>query len=776
MLLPAPGPHPHVVPRQPRADSRPATNPPVFAWLSTNSSPSSLLIARDSELSKGLIRIDNLDTPLHLPASPLSAGTWYWTWEDAGGRGPIHAFDIASEAVEVPVPEVGEWTKRIPAHHPRFLVRPDEVHALRDRLPGHRPEALTEAVRLADEVLREEHHLPEPPQLADPAHDHAAFIRGFLTAMWDSRRFMKGAETLALAHLATGRADYARAARDRVLCVCEWNPEGTTSLDANDEAHMSILWYGAAAADWTWEYFSAAERARVVACLRARGLATFTHVRHQGIYGVDKFDSHAGRQIVLLGLISLAFHHEIPETTEWLTFLRPVLCGVWPVWAGDDGAWAEGPAYGMTYVGIMALFASALKRGTGVDLYRRPFWRGHLKWRRAFWPAYAEWIGFGDHNEKWDVFWGANADVCEALARETGAPGFAPYIESLRAEIPRCHPAPAERQLKGLNPLRLLASGPLVPEATSASPAPSLAVFPAAGWAAMRIESADTAPEVDFFFRSSPFGSISHAHAANLDFILHVAGKVLLMPSGFYDGYATPHHSHWVWHTKSHNCLTLSDAGQRLRSPDAVGSIVAASETDELISLLGEADASYPGLLTRCRRHAVFFKSARCFLLVDEVALPADSAAALQWNVHSWSSFSVNETARTFQVARGESSLTGHVLHHGDGWFGTSSGCNPAPLRRFENLPWDEQHHLRYTPLDTASPRRRLGVLLRLESSGWNAPEVSTHREGDTEVAVIGSTIRIELPPPHASPQCVARIIQDGVERELHPDQGLLEA
>lgn len=765
--------HPHVDPRQPRADDRPATNPPVFVWRPRGSGKSSLLIARDPSLRENLLRIENLDTPLHLPAAPFPAGRWFWTWEDAAGRGPVLSFEITSASVELPVPGVPEWTRRIPSAHPRFLLRPETAVGLRTSLALERPDAVIELDRLAGEVLAEPHFLPEPPRPADPKVDHAGFIRDFLKAMWDSRRFMKGAETLALAYLATGRADYGRAARDRVLSVVVWDPAGPTSLEANDEAHMSILWYGASAADWTWDLFNEEERARVVACLRARGLATYDHVRHSGVYGVDKFDSHAGRQIVLLGLLSLAFHHEIPEAAGWLEFLRPVLCGVWPVWAGDDGAWAEGPAYGMTYVSVMTLFASALKQAVGVDLYRRPFWSGHLAWRRAVWPAYAEWIGFGDHNECWDVFWRSNADVCEVLARETGAAGYRPYVDALRhAAGVRCHIAPPERQLKGIHPLRLLAPGPLA-DSAPAAPSSSLSVYPAAGWAALRSDPADTSRDVALFFRSSPFGSISHAHANNNDFILHVAGKVMLMPSGFYDGYGTPHHAHWVWHTKSHNCLTISDAGQRMRSPDAVGRVAAAQEDDALVALLGEADASYPGVLTRCRRHVVFFKETRCLLLVDDVELEPDTVGAVQWNVHAWAPFAVDETARTFRLVRDHAALTGHILHHGDGYFRTSSGWDPAPLRRFDKLPWDEQHHLRYSPLEMTAPRRRLGVLLRLEAPAWSSPEVSTARVGALETACVGETIRVEIVPASASQDLVARIRLDDTDYLLHADTGL---
>ena len=52
---------------------------------------------------------------------------------------------------------------------------------------------------------------------------------------------------------------------------------------------------------------------------------------------------------------------------------------------------------------------------------------------------------------------------------------------------------------------------------------------------------------------------------------------------GYYDGWATGHHARWVWHTKSHNCVTLSDAPQGMRSPDSRGAIENAFEDEKLI-------------------------------------------------------------------------------------------------------------------------------------------------------------------------------------------------
>ena len=76
---------------------------------------------------------------------------------------------------------------------------------------------------------------------------------------------------------------------------------------------------------------------------------------------------------IFLALIGLVFHEHIAAARQWLAWLRPVLCGIWPIWAGDDGAWAEGPSYGLAYVtggffGLQAGIASLRMWSVDVDL------------------------------------------------------------------------------------------------------------------------------------------------------------------------------------------------------------------------------------------------------------------------------------------------------------------------------------------------------------------------------------------------------------------------
>ncbi len=768
-------PHPHIDPRQPRQGARPGTNPPVFVWKPPKGAgPSRLVVARDAAFERVCLDESDLRDPLFLPETAFAPGRYFWKWSAGDCEGEVFSFETPKDSVVLEVPSVETWLERFPAGHPRIYIRPEEVEALRASRRGERAERWAKLQAEADAVLAERHEIEEPPYLPDRAADYEAFFRAFHDIMWRTRTFVRGAELLALAYLASGEPRYGRAACQRLDSLARWDPEGSSHLRHNDEAHMPIIWSGPTACDWAWDLFTDEERGRVVEHLRRRGQITFEHMHDRGCYGVTRFDSHAGREIVFLAQTAFLIHEHAPEARRWLEWLRPVLCGVWPVWAGDDGGWAEGVSYSLAYVSIMTLFATTLKRGAGVDLYSRPFWRGHARWRQWCLPPYAEWIGFGDHTERWANSWRANADLVEIIARETGADEFDAYIAAMRAEAETCAP-------------RRVAQGPrtnpqlyLAPEkqATRAeSPAgPTCRVFPAVGWAAVRTHLDDPAQDVALLFRSSPYGSISHSHANNNDFIIHVAGKVMAMPSGYYCGYGSPHHAHWVWHTKSHNCLTLSDAGQLMRSHDSVGRVENFYEDERLAYFLGVADASYADRAARCRRHVVFLKRARSFLLIDDFEARPGVVSALQWNIHSWAPFAVDEEQRSFVIEREGRTLTGYFLYHLEAFFSVTQGWDPPPLQVKSNDQWLMQHHLRFTP-NVMAPRQRLGVVLAAGCERFPAAAVRTERNDGVEFARIGEdAVWLSqggaIPCEGAAPNALAAVRADGALYQI-TDAGL---
>lgn len=719
-------PHPHLDPRQPRNGSAPKTNPPVFVGAeSKNVRDHRLHLATDADFKNTILEKDCGRDPLFLPETAFAPGSYFWKWSNESGESETFSFVIDENSLRLEVPPAKEWLQRIGTEHPRLYFRKNGIETFRDSRFSERKEKWRILQKDADLLLKESHHLAEPPYLPDRSTHLEANAKAFYESLRDSRKFMIGANTLALAYAASGETKYARAACERIASISLWDPEGSTHLEHQDETHMSVIWHGPLTCDWIWEHFTDEERARVIQQYRRRGQITFEHMHAKGCYGISRFDSHAGREIVFLAQLAFCFHEHIPEAEDWLAWLRPVLAGIWPIWSGDDGAWAEGILYASAYVDIMAMFALSLRRGAGIDLFQKPFWKNHLRWREAVIPTYAEWIGFGDGTEPQRAIWRMSADLVELVSCESGVEGYENFVSDLRAQGERLGPGVEDEwYFKNISPFAYLVGGEKNPvlENPNLPSANQLAFFPEGGWAVIRTDKNQSQNDLAFLFRASPYGNFSHSHAANGDFILHAGGETLLQPSGHYDGYATHHHTSYVWHSRSHNVPTFSEAGQLLRSEAARGSLVHPFENEDFIFVSGRADASYAHFLASFRRDILYFKKEKAFLIVDDAVSKPGVHSQYQWNLHSFGKFEVDENDRRFFLKRKRARLEGHVLYEKAGFFHTSEGFDSPVLRnRKANLRfWKPEYHLRFT-CNSLETTKRFAVLLLPSFPGHKA-------------------------------------------------------
>ncbi|PCJ60855.1 MAG: hypothetical protein COA79_07285 [Planctomycetota bacterium] len=731
-------PHPHIDPRQPENKSKPGTNPPVFAWKSdSNKDVFSLIVSRDRKFADIVFEIKNLKDSLYLPEKVFEIGQYYWKWESESSKGETFSFRITKKSVKLEVPLAKVWLDRFDSGHPRIYVDSPKLEVLKTFYRNELPSELEDLTGKAEDILLDSHEIEEPPFLADPRKDYEKFFSVWYDVLTKSRKFVREAETLAMAWMFTGEKKYGRAACQRMVSISKWDPFGSSHIDHNDEAHMSFLWDGVKVCDWIWDVFTKDERKLVIDQFRKRGEITFDHMHSRGSYGVTRFDSHAGREIVFLGLLAIVFHEEIPDARKWLDWLRPVLCGIWPIWAKDDGAWAEGPSYSQAYITIMTMFATALKEGADIDLYKRPFWSGQCKWRQWCIPFYSEWQGFGDHSEVWGSTCSSEANLLESIEHQLGTNTCAKHISEFRKRIEKLG-TPEERVSRNKSSLAFLF--PMKKEKIKIKKQTKmLEVFPGAGWASLRSNLDSAKDDVALIFRSSPFGSISHSHANNNDFILHVAGKAMVMPSGYYDGYGSAHHTHWIWHTKSHNCLTYSDSSQLMRSHDSRGEILNQYEDKNLVYFCGNADDSYLQV-ERCRRHVLFLKNTSTIIMVDE-SINADKViAGLQWNIHSRDQFDLDEENRTFLLEREGSLVKGYFMYGKSSYFTKTEGWLPTMILKRKDEQWVNQYHLRFSTADMI-PQVNLGVILCPEYEGLKAPVVQRELIDSAEIAHIGDDL-----------------------------------
>ena len=108
---------------------------------------------------------------------------------------------------------------------------------------------------------------------------------------------------------------------------------------------------------------------------------------------------------------------------------------------------------------------------------------------------------------------------------------------------------------------------------------PPLRHFPGVGLACSHTSMTNPADNVSFFFHSNPYGAVSHAHNNQNAFALSAYGEPLLINSGHYNVYGSPHHLQWTRQTKASCCVTYDGGTSQDRGPAAKGRILSCVDT-----------------------------------------------------------------------------------------------------------------------------------------------------------------------------------------------------
>jgi hypothetical protein len=603
-----------------------AINPPGFAWWRAPGAAQYRLVI------PGVYQSPLLPDPVHLPSVTLPAGEHRWDVEacDASGkvvaRRGIWRFTVPNGVPDLPWQDPKALLARVPEKHPRYIVP----------AAGLTPE-LKEA---ADKALKAP--LPEPPRY----HTFDTDVRrrmGYTVYFREFRRRVDAIlSALSLAWLLGREERYGLAAKKLLLEIETWGIEGPMSLLSpyGDEPGLSMARHGQRAYDWLYDLFDPAERDRARRLTIARGRQILQRLR-KADYLSTPAESHNGRLIAYLAEYAIVIKDEADDAPEWLDYSLRALTTFYPHWGDSDGGWAEGPSYALSYNTLYLPAIEALRRATGFDLYRRPFF-GRV--RRFFLYCVApkgEMKPFGDGADRG----GAGAQGAALMAhhgRRFQDPAALWWADQT-----------GERPSGGDPFIPLLSEPTVAPRAPA--DLPQAAVFRGIGWAALHSHLHDPSRDTFFLFKSSPFGSVSHSHADQNGFAILKGGRALAIPSGYYGpAYGMPHHAEWTRQTKANNCVLVDGQGQVVRDPEAKGRIADFRHQRALTYVCGDAAAAYGKRLTRSLRHVLFLRPG-VFLVLDDLAAP--QPAQFSWLLHALEKMQVDADRGCVMSSRGGATL-----------------------------------------------------------------------------------------------------------------------
>ncbi|MEK8050132.1 DUF4962 domain-containing protein [Ideonella sp. DXS22W] len=689
----------------PRDCLKVASNPPVFSWRQPNDkdalSPWTLSVRNRKTGVAALSASPN--TPRLMPNQALPAGDYEWTVSYTNKSGKLVASSARRFTVEATTPVVvfpagvTVAAKAAARGHPRALPSGATFAALKaSALAGDLATGYKNLIAMAETAVVTP--LPQVAGLTGFSYD--SFTITSKVSM-DALRKTCDAETryveaLAFAYRFTGDVRFRDAGITRALNLAGWSPSGVTSESNFDYGNRAIYLALATALDLFKADLTAVQVQQIVSSLSDRisqAMARFDSL------DASPFDSHVDVLVwnVLQALMLTAGTEGFTNSTAWLAKTWDILLGSANMWGADDGGFGNGVAYAWYRIGHLAEAMAATQAVTGLNLAKHPSVAKLGDFLLAFTaPGGTHRSPFGDDTETTTHYTNYAFNQFRLYAQQTGTPIHNWYWKAgASTATAKYYMSPWLLMLQGLG------------TTVSSAPVDRSWVFDDAGVAAIHSDTSRS-DRSSVAFRSSEFGDWAHSFADQNSFTLISKGKDLLISSGYYPYWLSPHHAAVTRATRYKNALTFDGGigqaeiasgvpklpGSPVQSRDARGKLVNQADTGLWAVATGDATLAYrsydpstyawTALLKSAVRTVAYNRSSRVLVVYDYAK--SDSARRWELNFHAPASFA-SGTGGSVSVVNGASSAC-IAVYGPAGSFALSKGFDIAP----ENGAADQYH------------------------------------------------------------------------------------
>ncbi len=589
-------------------DGSPAgVNPPGFYWTAhPDAAAYRWLLFREGTAEPEVVH-DSLSSTATVLHDPLRPGNycWYVAYLDSSGtafaRSSLRRFSVDEQAPKLPMPDVAQLAGLLENRRPRMFFRPDGgfVRRIRELVQNDQIPLWNRCRALADAAL-EEPLYPEPAPYKDGTFEVGEWRRIYTPGKRGSAHALR----LALAWKVTGEQKYLDGAGKWLVHLAGWDPDGVTSYNlplpdgstGNDEAGMPMLERMALVYDWIADELSPEDKEVVLSSLRRRGEQVMEYYRDVDFISAP-WSNHAVRVLAFLGMASVSCLGEFPEAEQWLEYVMRCYLSTFPTWGSDDGGWAQGLSYWSAYMGWHTNFLDALRSATGIDLYKKAFFRNNGYFAVYFHPPYAQRGGFGDHGE-------AAPNLPEKLMLFKYAAALHDPVLQWQAENIKV-PGGIESKLQVKDgqwnwyewfvedAFDVLSPRPQDLRPQAPTELADTRWLKDIGWVALHSALGEPDHDVWALFKASRYGSFSHSHADQNSFQLNAWGRPLLIDSGYYPWFGSPHHNLWTRQSVAHNAVLVDGRGQGSSSMEAAGEILRYKPVGPVTFVTGDATAAY---------------------------------------------------------------------------------------------------------------------------------------------------------------------------------------
>jgi hypothetical protein len=633
----------------PSKGEEPKFNSPSFEWPTKKKANYGIRISSSKDFSKNLIEKNGIPFAIFNPHKTLAEGIWYWQYKVNDGKwNEIDSFKITNSTPKFVSPEITKILAAIPESHPRVLIKKDDLAELRQRAKVYKESAFI--IQESDKLINQ---LPPTEESALPTFEGKNDFENDKIALLSSKtigtQVYKVLTTLSQAYILTGDKLYFETAKNWMLAVSKWDPNGPSHESNFGDA--GIMAGVAIGVDTFWNLLTKAEKDSIIKPATVRASQFYNLWKNQ----VESRSSsmHVWQHILhRLLYTALAFSGEVAEADLWLDYIYELWIAQAPKMAeSDDGAWFNGTGYfrmnTLTMYDVSAIFGEL----TGVDFLWKDWYKNNARWLIYAFPPNSIADGFcndGNKHPKPTINYAGFADAAARMFQDKYALWYSTEVaKSFGQQISDDDEFRWYRIQRGYkNDL---------PEPVKEFELSQAAQFRDVGVAYMNTTLQNSKTNLMLSLRSSPFGSLAHTHADQNSFNIAYGGKRLFYNSGYRPAMGDPHFLGWYKHTQGHNAILIDGEGQPFNA-GAYGWIPRFLHGKQISYVVGDASNAYSGSdegqnidfgMKLFRRHYIMLRPST-IVIYDE--LEADHNAEWSWLLHNDKGLKIDPANKTIDA------------------------------------------------------------------------------------------------------------------------------
>lgn len=757
--------------------------------------------------------------PFYNPDSDLAEGVWYWQYGYITDKGT-------------------EWSEKLSFVNVCGAQKfcPPPFSTLAEGLPKSHPSVITDGQRW-DELIERSLSTPERElylkrgdeilstpmlTLASIASERAQGLKNevqrkaMLTR--ESRRVIDKEEAncniLIRAYLLTKDCRYAEEALRRIEQMARWGEDKSVVGDFNDATLLSLC---SEIYDAYYDNLDDQKRTMLRSHILEMGQKMYMH--HMNRLENHIADNHVWQMTLrILSMAALTCYGEIEEAATWAEYCYNMWVTRLPG-LGDDGAWHNGDSYFHVNIRTLIELPYLYSRLTGFDFFSDPWYDGNILYVIYQQPPFSKSGGNGSSHQKILKPNGPRVSYAEALARLKQNSYAADYVRTIEQKEPQILMRNCTGKSGGLAWWRLQCDLKMPTSGAGLEELPIGHIFQNSGLGSFISDLKHTSKSAMVSFRSSPYGSTSHAISNQNAFNTFYGGKPLFYSSGHHTAFVDLHAVMCHRASRAHNTILADLSNQRIGT-EGYGWIPRQYVGKRIGYILGDASNAYgevisPIWLERAkaagfefskengwhdagvelfRRHIVWLDDIDALVVYDE--LRAESPIEWQYLLHTVKEPMALESLNDCEVitarnGKGESNAylfssgrlrcdtTSEFFVKADGWLKLDANGNPEQYDDHYHFTASTQSSKSYRFLTIVHTHSSKEVGLKptvidgsaIEFGGWRIEaELNPRKDAKLRVVSLDNTTAVSYKENDAT-----FVIEDGTENILYDKLPKLE-